>query len=305
MFNHFPLVDRWAKSAHRPTSDLALIDARVDHAEDLAFSEGAMWAGGEAGQIYRGSIGAPLAEIALVAGQPLGIACDGFGGVLACCVAPASVTRVSSAGDIRRICGPEACGGLIAPNFGAFLPNGTFVFSDSGQFGANNGRLIGVNGEGAQVLDSSTARFPNGIALSSDGKLLYVVESSLPGVSALAISDDGDLSSREVVCVLPGTVPDGIAVDARGRLLVSCWTPDAIILISDEQPTLLFADALRQQLITPTNLAFVPGTDQVVCVNHGHTFMTTFQHDARGVEPLVPGAAWLDESAADRFSEAR
>ncbi|KAJ1942716.1 hypothetical protein GGF37_002988 [Kickxella alabastrina] len=63
--------------------------------------------------------------------------------------------------------------------------------------------------------------YPNGIARSRDGRLIYVAASSEPSVMAFLASDDGEL---ELVAkkVFDGFVPDNISVDARsGHLLVA------------------------------------------------------------------------------------
>ncbi|KAJ2603301.1 hypothetical protein GGF39_000254 [Coemansia sp. RSA 1721] len=64
--------------------------------------------------------------------------------------------------------------------------------------------------------------YPNGIAKSPDGSLIYVVASSEPSVSAFKIAaDDGSL---ELVAkkVFRNFVPDNVSVDvATGKLLVA------------------------------------------------------------------------------------
>ncbi|KAJ1895265.1 hypothetical protein LPJ66_004693, partial [Kickxella alabastrina] len=63
--------------------------------------------------------------------------------------------------------------------------------------------------------------YPNGIARSRDGRLIYVAASSEPSVMAFLASDDGEL---ELVAkkVFDGFVPDNISADARsGHLLVA------------------------------------------------------------------------------------
>lgn len=302
MTKTYETIPEWARGALRGTSELRVIQAGLDHAEDIAFDREFVWNGGEGGQIYRGSYGDTAQKIATVAGRPLGIEIDRYGGALVCCVSPARVVRVSVEGRAKLICDDRQIAGLCAPNYGIFLPDGTYVFSDSGTFGHDDGRLVAIDGSGVRTVDTSAFRFPNGLAATPDGTVLYVVESTLPGISALRINRDGTLSDRQVVCVLTGTVPDGIALDSQGRLLVSCWTPDAIYLVTAGHPELLFADQFRQQLLSPTNLAFVPGTHEVVCVNFGGTFLTSFLHDAAGARPGLPDAEWLarliDDGAA-------
>jgi sugar lactone lactonase YvrE len=61
-------------------------------------------------------------------------------------------------------------------------------------------------------------KVPNGMALSSDGKKLYVSEPGAALVSTYTIGAVGKLSGREVHSQTPGTVPDGICIDSEGAV---------------------------------------------------------------------------------------
>ena len=144
------------------------------------------------------------------------------------------------------------------PNHPAFLPSGQLVYTDSGDWAEDNGRLYAVSPDGStELADESACRFPNGLAVSPDGRKLAVVESTLPGVCALSVESDGSLGGREVLVEMPGTVPDGVAWDVEGWLVISCWAPDAIyVLEPGGELSLLAHDPLRFVLNQPTNIAF-------------------------------------------------
>jgi gluconolactonase len=62
---------------------------------------------------------------------------------------------------------------------------------------------------------------PNGIALSPDGKILYVANSDERNIRAYDLDKKGNASNeRFVVPKLPGG-PDGIRVDAKGNIFVT------------------------------------------------------------------------------------
>jgi gluconolactonase len=282
----------WAVAPQRPLADVRRLMFGVDHSEGVAFEgSGIVWNGGELGQIYRSAIDAQEpTQVAVVPGHPLGIAVDGAGNAFVCCVQPAGVFRVSRDGEVVRVAGESD--GLVIPNYGAFLDDGAFVFSDSGTLGEDDGRIFVADADGVRVIDTTARHFPNGLAVAPDGRTIYVVESALPGVSELVLERGPRLTNRRVVTELRGTVPEGIAIDAEGRLLVSCWTPDAIYIVEEGVSTLLFADPYRQFLITPTNLAFQPGARRVVCANFGHTFLSDFDHASVGLDLRRPISSW-------------
>jgi sugar lactone lactonase YvrE len=61
--------------------------------------------------------------------------------------------------------------------------------------------------------------FPNGMAVTADGRTLLVAESHADRVTAFTIDSDGSLSGRRVWAELgEGSAPDGICLDAEGAL---------------------------------------------------------------------------------------
>jgi sugar lactone lactonase YvrE len=79
-------------------------------------------------------------------------------------------------------------------------------------------------------LDGSVHRvardlwFPNGMAITPDGKALIVAETFGHRLTAFAIEADGSLSGRHVFADLPGTSPDGLCLDSEGAV----WVADAV-----------------------------------------------------------------------------
>jgi sugar lactone lactonase YvrE len=87
--------------------------------------------------------------------------------------------------------------------------------------------------------------------LSSDGAL-YVAESFLPGVLVLR---DGRVA---LYVDLPQTVPDGLALDREGGLLISCYQPNRILRVAPGggDPQVVLEDWSGARLMTPTNTCF-------------------------------------------------
>jgi gluconolactonase len=128
------------------------------------------------------------------------------------------------------------------------------------------------------------------MALSPDGRFLYVVESTPPLISRIAIGADGTAGAYEVVAELPRTVPDGIAVDAGGRLYVACYAPDRIYrIVPGGAPEVLFDDWSRMLLNAPTNLAFAgPELDRLVIASLGGSALSVADPGARGAPLHTP-----------------
>ena len=60
---------------------------------------------------------------------------------------------------------------------------------------------------------------PNGIALSPDGKLLYVADSGKPKhIRVFDVEPDGAISNSRVFCTIDKGAPDGIRCDVDGRV---------------------------------------------------------------------------------------
>jgi gluconolactonase len=270
-----------------PLESIRLIWHGVDHPEGLALDvDGTLWCGGEDGQIYRGRFDGEPEQIAKLPGRTLGFALDGEGNAYCADMTEPGIYRIDRAGAVATVSTGTVEQPARVPNHPAFLPSGHLVYTDSGEWDGADGCLFVVQPDGTtRVADRSACNFPNGLAVSPARDTLAVVESTLPGVSFLSISDDGSLGDRRVAVELPGTIPDGVAFDARGRLLVSCWTPDAILLVTPEGAVMTLAsDPRRFMLNQPTNIAFVPDSSTIIAANIGERFLSVFEHDTTGAE---------------------
>jgi gluconolactonase len=275
--------------AHLPAPGRArvLVDG-LDHAEGVAYDpvEDVVWAGGEEGQLYRVR-GERFGEIARAPGLVLGLAVDGRGRLAVCAAGDGSLCALDGE-DVHRI-----ATGLGFPNWPAFAPDGTLYVSDSGGWGADDGRLVRIGADGSvETFSRAVPHFTNGCAVTPDGRWLWVVESHVPIVSRF----DLETGEREEICTVLGTVLDGIAFTADGGVLISCYRPDRIyhldaagrleVVAQDPQGTLLGA---------PTNVCFVgPGLDRVVCANLGRRHLTLLDLGLCGVAPHRPARWALD-----------
>jgi hypothetical protein len=84
----------------------------------------------------------------------------------------------------------------------------------------NGGHLYRIGPDGAKTRVTQTPLTqPNGVAFGPDGRL-YIVSWTTPEVTRLTLAK-GVETARELFATLPDIRGDGIAFDARGRLLVT------------------------------------------------------------------------------------
>lgn len=268
----------------------------LDHPESLAWDpRGWVIAGGEAGQLYRVDASTGNVEtIAETGGFVLGIALDARGRIYWCDLKLAQVRRFDPVSEIVDTFTRGAEDQPFAvPNFPVFDAEGRLYVSDSGRWGANDGAVFVVLPDGrATVASSEPSAYSNGLAIDRSGEFLYVVESSLPGVSRLPIQADGRLGSKELVVELPRTVPDGLAFTADGRLLISCYRPDAVYIWDGRSIEPLVEDWTGLSLSAPTNVAFVgDGLDRLVTANLASSHLAELAAGLTGAplhRPVMP-----------------
>jgi sugar lactone lactonase YvrE len=75
--------------------------------------------------------------------------------------------------------------------------------------------LILIEPDGRHRAVAEGLMMPNGMAISPDGRQLYVNETYAPCISRFAVAADGSLSGREVFAPLE-VRPDGMCLDAEG-----------------------------------------------------------------------------------------
>lgn len=277
-----------------PLTSVSVFYDGLDHPEGVAVHpDGSIWAGGEAGQLYRITPdGSSVEEVANTGGFVLGIAFSPDASWLAACdLKRQCVWRLDlDSGTLSEFArAPEDGDALSIPNYPVFDSAGTLYVSDSGAFREVNGRVLAFDGDGrGRVWHAGPFNFANGMCLSPEGDTLYVVCSWLPGVERVAIRDDGTAGAREVVALLPQTVPDGVAVDADGTLYVSCYTPCRIYRVAPGGAAEVVLDDWEAHTLgNPTNIAFGgPGFDQLFVANLGRWHLSRVEIGVQGA-PLA------------------
>jgi gluconolactonase len=263
--------------AHRVLAD------GLDHVEGICWDprRRCLWGGGEAGQVYRVELDGGTSIVTTIAGGALlGVALDGAGRLYVCDPGNHQVWRVEVDGHY------EPFGGAIDfPNYAAFGADGTLYVSDSGSFEEATGSLFAIGADGATSrLETRRVAYANGLCL--DGQTLLVVESSVPAVSALELGG----GALERVIEMDRCNPDGLALDAEGGILISCYQPNQLWRwTKSDGLVLVLEDWTGEYVLSPTNIAFFgDDLDQLALASLCGTRLSAISLPQRGSEVFYP-----------------
>ncbi len=232
----------------------------LDHPEGAAVDpDGNVYAGGEAGQIYRFAVDGTVVVLAETGGFLYGVTVDGSGNVYGCDMGRAEVVKVSPFGTVTTYTSGTAESPLRVPNFAAFDDTGVLYVTDSGSWGDDDGCVFRVapGGETSMWTEAVSA-FPNGCCLTAEGDALLVVESSGRRVVRVPIEENGAAAAPTVVADLTGSQPDGIALAVDGTMFVGCYRPDLVWRIPPGgEPERWVEDPDGVELNQPANPVFI------------------------------------------------
>ncbi len=265
-----------------PIDRFEIFATGLDHPECLAFDrDGWLWAGGEAGQVYRIAPGGTLSTVAEMGGFCGGLALSPDDAELFVCNPKHGVVRVQRDGAWSIFAAMAGAHRMVCPNYGVFDARGNYWVTDSGNWKKRNGYLLRFGLDGAGEIVAGPFGYANGLALSSDDHTLYMVESDTDRVFRI----DTASGAASVYAEDVGRMPDGLALDAEGHLFASCYASDEILRIAPDGVKTLYAwDRWAILLSRPTNLAF--HDDWLYVANLGRTTITRARVERRG-QPLV------------------
>jgi gluconolactonase len=261
----------------------------LDHPECCAFDrDGNLWAGGEAGQLYRIDSSGKVETVANLGGFCCGVALSPDDREIFVCVSGVGVVRTSEAGDHRVFATHAAGHAIVAPNYLLFDNQGRLIVTDSGNWMKRNGFVLRFTSDGRGEVLAGPFGYANGLALTADGRHLFMVESDSDSILRFDITPDGKLGDPHKYAENVGRLPDGLALDAAGNLYVCCYASDEIWRIATGgAKTLLAHDRWGIRLGRPTNLAFGgPNLDEIYVANLARFTITRANIGVRG-QPLA------------------
>jgi gluconolactonase len=264
----------------------------LDHPEGLAVHrDGSVWCGGERGQIYRiEPDGAAIEQVAAIEGGFCqGMAFDREDNLYVCDLKHSSVVRLDTrSGSLEKFADGADGRGISISNYPAFDAEGRLYVSDSHAFKEPGPGIFRFEPDGAgELWYDEPVNFANGLALSPEGRYLYIAETFGNAIFRVPIRGDGSAGAREEVATLPGILPDGLAFDAVGNFYVACYEPSQVLRVAPDGAIERFiGDEEAHLFCHPTNLAFRDNT--LFTTNLGRWHITAVYTGTKGL-PLYGG----------------
>jgi sugar lactone lactonase YvrE len=159
-----------------------------------------------------------LSEVAAVPAQPSGLGWLPDGRLLVVSMLDRRVLRLdgqtlATHADLSALASCH-CNDMLVDRMGrAYV--GNFGFDMFAKAPEQEAELILVEADGAARIVARDMQFPNGMALTRNGKTLIVAETLGKRLSAFDVAEDGSLSNRRVWASLETAMPDGICIDAE------------------------------------------------------------------------------------------
>ena len=129
---------------------------------------------------------------------------------------------------------------FLGPNDLAMHSSGHIFFSDPGKFvtARPNGGFYRTDFQGSTMRVAGDLGFPNGVAVSHDGRRVYLAETLTGLVKAFEVTESGEVTGSSVFAeVGRGTGeggPDGMCVDSLGNLYVAIFSGGIVRVVSPD-----------------------------------------------------------------------
>ncbi|MGD1885634.1 MAG: SMP-30/gluconolactonase/LRE family protein [Cohaesibacteraceae bacterium] len=216
--------------------DGTFAEPKLSHPECVALGpDGWIWAGNQDGDIVRiAPDGSTMEKVASTGGFALGLAFDSDRALFVCDLKHAAVFKLDLA--------MKALSRFTAP--GIMIPNFPLIDHARGRLFVSDSHASGTPGPGVWAYDLESGdghlwydqplNFANGLAMRAGENALYVCETFTPSITRIAINDDGTAGDATAFATdLPG-LPDGIAFDRDGNMVVGCYEPSRLLRISPD-----------------------------------------------------------------------
>jgi len=259
----------------RRSSALFVVLAAVASAQDLSdlhvekivsglrFTEGPAWSpegfllfsDTVTNRLHKFVPGKGDSKLSEVAGGPIGNAYDSQGRLYTCEFRERRVTRTSKSGKVEVLASRFEGKRLNAPNDIVVRRDGQIYFTDPAFGNQEDSReldfygVFRITARGDLEAVAKWKTRPNGIALSPNGRMLYVSDSDARLVRAFDLDRGGAASNERVFVDKISGVLDGIRTDEKGNLYVAAKA----VYIYSPQARLLGQIMLTE---TPSNLTF-------------------------------------------------
>jgi gluconolactonase len=261
---------------------------QVEHAVDgFRFTEGPVWHDGyllfsdvPSGRILKHVPGEAIEMFREKSGGAMGNAFDSQGRLYTCEAQARRVTRTDKKGRIEVLAERWEGKRLNAPNDIVVSHSGHVYFTDPAFGRQQDTRELDFYGvfhitpKGQLSVISRPTGRPNGIAVSPNGRVLYVTNSDERNIRAYDVGHEGEVSGERVLVSGIEGVPDGLRVSEKGNLYLAA----AGIVVYSPEGRLLSTIPVAE---TPSNCAF-GGEDLRTLYITAHTSVYRVRVDEKG-----------------------
>ena len=181
---------------------------------------------------------------------------------------------------------------FLGTNDLAIHSSGHIFFSDPGKFvtAKQNGGFYRTDFEGRTVRVAENLGFPNGVAVSEDGRRVYLAETLTGLVKAFDVTESGDVTGSSVFAeVGRGTGeggPDGMCVDSQGNLYAAIYSGGIVRVVSPDGRHLRDIPAGGAG---PTNCCFGGHDLKRLYITESETgTLRSVRNDIAGAPPVLP-----------------
>lgn len=212
-------------------------------------------------------------------GGPNGSAFHRNGDVYAAEPSGKRVVRVTPAGKLSVLAEKFEGEPFSAPNDITFDLEGRAYFTDPGESSLDDpyGRVFRLDATGEVYLMADQMAYPNGLAVTPDGRHLMVAETMSEKVHRFRLDEKGNVTGMEEFAYV-GTGhedeigPDGMAFDEAGFLHVAIFGGGVVAVVSPEGEVVehIPAGGLR-----PTNVAFGGADSRFLHITETETRVVT------------------------------
>jgi gluconolactonase len=232
--------------------------------------EGNVYGGGADGVIRKLSPDGRVTELARTGGRPAGMALDRQGNLFVCDGKP-GVLKVTPKGEVSLFADQVGDLQLTLPNFPVFDAEGNLYVSNSTDYRltsmeqviaeirnpAPKGALVRLRPDGQGEVVATGLYFANGTAIDPKEEAVYVLQSTQNNCVRLAMHKDGTHGKPEVFGEDLGGLPDGMAFDEEGYLIITLPMINRLVILDPNgKLSILLDDPEGKKTQAPTNCAF-------------------------------------------------
>lgn len=255
-------TSRWAQRNHGIRTLPSFLEGPVVDADGVVWCVDLAW-----GRVFRVDADGSFTVALEYDGEPNGLALHSDGRLFVAdrrhgLLAIEGLSGSPTVNPILQNYGGEPFKGLNDLVFGT---DGTLYFTDQGSSGLQDasGRVFSrsTGGETRVLLDNVPS--PNGLVVDASGSTVFVAVTRDNAVWRAPVMADGSVTKVGRFVQLSGGVgPDGLALDAEGRLLVAHLGVGVVWLFDARGVPIGYLYPPSGS--SPTNVTFVPGTAQVI-----------------------------------------